>query len=177
MIKMGKTYAEKSKLITNAVKTVFRGKVWRGRNKKYTANERDFWTFHPGMDSHIARYTVGQRAIYTSLKEGTTIREIMSNNTKLRTSEEVRQVYRISRPKYIEIDSVLDLTDPKVLKQLDILNSDDLIRDIIKNTGAYDLTQVTGHIARKRGFKGIIVPSAPDRANKGINFISFKEFE
>ena len=70
---------------------------------------------------------------------------------------------------------MLDLTNPKILKQLDV-NKDDIAKLIVDDTNAYDITQVIGHIAKKKGFKGIIVLSAPDRANKGINFISFKEF-
>ena len=51
-----------------------------------------------------------------------------------------------------------------------------LNRELLGNPNAYDLTQVIGYIAKKRGFKGIVAPSAPDRTSKGINFISFKEF-
>ena len=46
---------------------------------------------------------------------------------------------------------------------------------IDEQADAYNLTQVIGHIARNKNFKGIIAPSS---ANKpyGKNFISFKEF-
>ena len=173
LLKMGKTYAEKSSLITQVKKIVFKGRVWRGVNKKYIADEKDFWTFHPGMDSHIARYTVGERALYTSLKEATAIKEIMSR-TELNTLEQIRQTHLIDQSKHIEIDKVLDLTDLKIRKQLDILDVDDIIDTIMKNPNAYDTTQVIGHIARtKRGVNGILAPSA----HGGKNFISFKELE
>ena len=173
LLKMGETYAEKSSLITQVKKIVFKGRVWRGRNKKYITDEKDFWTFHPGMDSHIARYTVGERALYTSLKEKTVMKEIMSH-TDFPNPEQLRQVYRISQPKYVEIEKVLDLTNLNIRKQLDILDVDD-ITDAIKETpSAYDITQVIGHIARtKRGVNGILAPSA----HGGKNFISFKEFK
>lgn len=93
--------------------------------------------------------------------------------TELNTPDQVRQAYLIDQSKYVEIDKVLDLTNPKVLKQLDISDADDIVDLIQGNPNAYDTTQVIGHIARSRGFKGIIAPSA----HGGKNFISFKELE
>ena len=71
-----------------------------------------------------------------------------------------------------KIDKVLDLTNPNVLKQLDV-STESITKNIAKQTDAYDITQVIGHIAKAKGFKGIIAPSA----HEGKNFISFKELE
>ena len=177
LIKMGTTYAQKYYAFARRTpERVFRDSVWRGGSKKYILTKKQLFKFHKGMDSHVGRYTVGEKALYTSLKEETAIKEIMSK-TELSTPDQVRQAYLIGQSKHIEIDKVLDLTNPNVLKQLDILDVNDIIKDIKKHTNAYDTTQVIGHIARSKRFKGIIAPSAPDKANKGINFISFKELE
>ena len=173
LIEMGRLYSQKYKLFNGITKSVFTGRVWRGANKKYITNSEDLFKFHKGMDSRISRYNIGQKALYTSLKEETAIKELMEK-TDL-TLNQLKNTYIIGQSKNININQVLDLTDPKVIKQLDI-STDKLIKNIQKNTNAYDLTQVIGHIARSKNFKGIITHSAPDISNAGKNFISFKEF-
>ncbi len=124
------------------------------------------------MKSHIGRYSVGDHALYTSLTKGTSRAEFLVRFGKNDLPGN-KTFYKLIDP--AETGKVLDLTNPKILKQLDV-NKDDIAKLIVDDTNAYDITQVIGHIAKKKGFKGIIVLSAPDRANKGINFISFKEF-
>ena len=173
LLKIGKIYAQKHNAFEVTLpEKVFKNQVWRGGNKKYVLTKKQLFKFHEGMDSHVARYTVGEKTLYTSLKEKTAIKEIMGR-TGLNTPNQVRKAYLIGQSNYVEINKVLDLTNPKVLKQLDISNSDDIKKIIVDDLNAYDITQVIGHIARNRRFKGIIAPSA----HGGKNFISFQELK
>lgn len=64
---------------------------------------------------------------------------------------------------------MLDLSDPKVLKELG-LDPRDLTE--LKGANQYELTQAIGDAARENGFDGIIAPSAAKEG--GINIITFE---
>ena len=150
---------------------IFEGKVWRGVRKQYVKNPEDIFKFHKRMDTYIARYTIARRSLYTSLKEETTIKEL-AQQADVPLSE-VRKLFVIAS-REIKIDNVLDLNNPQVLKQLNI-SEEAITKGIKENPQAYELTQIIGHSAKKRGFKGVLAPTAAEVEAGGKNLILFSE--
>ena len=149
---------------------IFEGKVWRGARTEYMKNPNNVFQFHKGMDSRIARYTIAERAVYTSLKEETTIKELIKQNPRMNT-QTIREIFTISS-KELKTDNILDLNNLQILKKLNI--SKKAITEIVDNNPqAYELSQIIGHIAKKRGFKGIFAPAAVKGGGK--NLILFSE--
>jgi len=69
-----------------------------------------------------------------------------------------------------KLDNMLDLTDPKVRKQLGVKKADLLTTDYRKNVGSATTHQM-GEYALKNGYNGLVVPSA--RNPGGNNIVIF----
>ena len=171
LIAAGKIYARIFRSMKEVTGQVFEGQVWRGARTEYMKNPNNVFQFHKGMDSRIARYTIAERAVYTSLKEETTIKEL-AQQADVPLSE-VRKLFVIAS-KGVKTDNILDLNNPQVLKQLNI-SEEAIIQAVKQNPQAYELSQIIGHSAKKRGFKGIVAPSAPEGQTIGKNLILFSE--
>ena len=173
LVRMGKSYAKTSLAFDGVPRGSFKGQIWRGGDKRFI-EEANLFKFHRGMDSSIARYTVGRRAIYSSLKEETTIKELMEQ-TGLETPAALRKTHHIKQSKEIDLDSVLDLNNSGVREYLRV-SKKSITTQLEKgvNPRAYEQTQIIGDIAKKRGFKAILAPSAVEGGEK--NLISFVEF-
>ena len=82
--------------------------------------------------------------------------------------------YKTAQRKYkykdVEINNMLDLTNPDVRNQLGI-SLDELT---VTGQGSYKLTNEIGTLANESGFDGIIAPSA--RNPSGANVIVFGGF-
>ena len=109
----------------------------------------------------------GERAMYTSLTRKTAIKEIREKyiqSGKQLTNQQIKYWYHIGS-KNIELDQVLDLTDANTLKNLSKnLDSPLTQKTIAKKEKtykeAYKFTHIIGHIAKRKGIRGIKAPSA-----------------
>ena len=169
LIAAGKIYARIFRSMKEVTGQIFEGQVWRGARTEYMKNPNNVFQFHKGMDSRIARYTIAERAVYTSLKEETTIKEL-AQQADVPLSE-VRKLFVIAS-KGVKTDNILDLNNPQVLKQLNI-SEEAITKGIKGNPKAYELSQIIGHSAQKKGFKGILTPAAVEGGGK--NLILFSE--
>ena len=139
----------------------------------YYHTEKSAYMFHDGMKSSYARYTLGENGLYTSTTKQTAELEYVSRFTEKGEIIPPHQTF----PKLVdssEISPVLDLTNPNIAGVFRILNVKTITKGI-DDTDAYDLTQMIGHIARRKGFTGIVAPSAKDKV-RGINLVIFREW-
>ena len=181
LVETGKVYSHFFKDIDKVKPEVVRETVWRavrktGSNRKgqvFANNPEDLFKSLPGARYTNRRYSLpGEEAVYTSLSRRTAIKEVKAGTKSLKlTNQQVENLFHIGS-KDIEIDKVLDLTKSDTQK-LFKLTKDDVATKITKDLKAYKSTQIIGHIAKRKGFKGIKAPSAPD--DSGVNFISFQE--
>ena len=165
---------------------VYKGKVWRGVRKtrpgQYT-NSPDT-IFDIGSNTRYIgsqRYSIPEeKAIYTSLSRKTAVAEIKArpNNLKVLTDAQVEKSFYIGS-KDIELNKVLDLTDPKTRGLFKVggkaLTKDDIATRTSNIVNNYETPQIIGHIAKRKGFKGIKAPSAPDKG--GVNIVIFEDLK
>jgi len=65
----------------------------------------------------------------------------------------------------VKLDNVLDLTDPKILRKLNIPSKQ------IKDLNSYFYTSIIGHIAKRKGYSGILAPSAQPGGHTNLHLL------
>ncbi len=193
LVRVGDTYALVYKNMDEVQPVLVQDEVWRGVRKSgyssrsgriFSNQQEDLFKFRPNASYLSRRYSIpGEEAIYTSLSRKTAIREITAGfKGKRITNQQVEDLFHIGS-KNIELDKVLDLTDPNVLKQLSKNSDSPLTKKAIATEltnvtpNAYEATHILGHIAKRKGFKAIKAPSAPTLTEGGENIISFMELK
>jgi RHS repeat-associated protein len=115
------------------------------------------WTTHPGNIGANHRYTrPGVGGVYGANSSKTALAEIAHYKPA---------PGRVITSKQVQLNNVLDLTDPKVRRQLGVTK-----RDLVKSKD-YSKTQAIGDWAVANGYDGILAPSA--RNKTGSNLIGF----
>ncbi len=118
------------------------------------------WEVHSGNVASDHRYSrVGKGGVYTSTNPKAVHAEL--DHYGRPTNQ------RNIMDRDVDLDGLLDLTDPSVRKRLG-LTLEDIAGD------DYKTTQLLGDLAR-RGYKGIMAPSA--RSSDGVNIIVFEGFK
>ncbi len=141
------------------LKSSVTGKKWEGKAYRYENPDRvdTSWDAHAGNVNANHRYSKkGEGAVYAGVTAETAKAEISNYGTL---------EGKILISKDIKLNKVLDLTNKKVLKSLN-LTKEDITSD------SYDITQRLGTYARENGYDGILAPSARDK--KGSNIIIIK---
>ena len=182
LVRMGRVYSAYYKGIDEVSPVVYKGKVWRGVRKtrpgQYT-NSPDT-IFDIGSNTRYIgsqRYSIPEeKAIYTSLSRKTAVAEIAKKNNL--TPQEVEKLFYMGS-KDIELNKVLDLTNLKIRSLFKvggkILTENDIAKKSISGKNTYQKTQIIGHIAKRKGFKGIKTPSVPDKS--GVNVVIFEDLK
>ena len=182
LVRMGRVYSAYYKGIDEVSLVVYKGKVWRGVRKtrpgQYTNSPDTIFDIRPNT-RYIGsqRYSMPEeKAIYTSLSRKTAIAELKAGNkTKALTNKQVEESFYMGS-KDIELNKVLDLTDPKTRGLFKVggkaLTEDDIATRTNNIVNNYETSQIIGHIAKRKGFKGIKAPSAPD--DGGVNIVIFE---
>lgn len=133
----------------------FKGEVFRYNDPKYM---KSAWDIHPGNIKSSHRYSrSGEGALYTSLDPSTAFKEVGEDITYWLTSKKRK------------FEGICDLTDPKIRKKLGVTYDD------IASPDYYSVTHKIGDLLRKKGYKGILVPSAQRRG--GINLVLFNKLK
>lgn len=137
---------------------VFEGTVYRVVLKKRQNNilSTEGNRFFPGR-YHLINET---GILYTSLNEGTAIREVKRHMPVEGWDEEL-----VSGTVHLKLNKVLDLTDGSVLKKLGLTEED-------LRTPDWSLTQAISFSAKRAGLEALIVPSA---TGEGKNLIVFED--
>ncbi len=138
------------------LKSSVNSKKWEGKVYRYEAADRanNSWEVNDYNKNSNHRYSKkGEGAVYAGVTAETAKAEISHYGT---------MDGKVLISKEIKLNKVLDLTNNKILKSLN-LTKEDITSD------SYDITQRLGTWARDNGYDGIIAPSARDK--KGTNVI------
>ena len=111
----------------------------------------------------------GRKGLFTSFDRDTALREYLRNQKGRNASHYIIQSRKIN------LDKVLDLTDPKVLKKLGVTRKE-ITQDLDEVADAYLIPNIIREAAQEQGFKGIKFPSAVKTANGqsiGDNLVIF----
>ncbi|MDE1465697.1 DUF637 domain-containing protein [Spartinivicinus poritis] len=136
-----------------------KGKEFNGTVYRYEYPNRvsTTWTQHKGNIDSEHRYTdAGSGGVYAGTTQNTAKKEIEHYNALQG---------RVAVKKEVSLKNVLDLTDPKVRKKLNITLSD-------ISGDSYQKTHQIGKWAKEKGYDGILAPSARDP--KGSNIVILK---
>ncbi len=187
LVRTGKVYAEFFENMDEVQPAVVEGTVWRALRKRgaregqlFSNNPENLFKPVPGAKYTNRRYSLpGEEALYTSLSRKTALKEVKVKPKGLNlTDQRVEELYHIGS-KDIEVDQVLDLTNKNTRELFKVgkntLTEKDIATEVTRNKTEYEIPQIIGHIAKRRGFKGIKAPSAPDKG--GQNLILFKELK
>ena len=188
LVKTGKIYSEFFENIDEVQPISVKEVAWRalkksGANKEgqlFSNQPEDLFKQVPGAKYTSRRYSIpGEEATYTSLSRKTAIKEVKAGTKGIQlTDRQVEEWYHIGS-KEIEVDKVLDLTKSDTQELFKVgkntLTEDDIATKIDDVADAYELPQILGHIAKRRGFKAIQAPSAP--AKGGKNLVLFQELK
>ena len=118
------------------------------------------WKAHEWNIAANHRYTKpGQGGVYGGSSEETALAEINHYGVDLST--------RVIVNKNVELNNVLDLTNPQVRQQIGV-KLEDITGD------SYKITHDVGDWAVSKGYDGILAPSARDV--NGLNLISFEGY-
>lgn len=135
--------------------TTFNGTIHR---YEYPDRVSTTWTTHEGNIASNHRYSgKGRGAVYGGTSQQTAYKEISHYPGSVEG--------RIPVSRNVELDNVLDLTDPAVRQRLRV-SLNDITGD------SYQRTQPIGDWARGLGYNGILAPSA--RNKDGSNLIIFE---
>ncbi len=176
LVDLGNTYSVLYKNIDSAKLVKLNQNLWRAVGRRgytptgmpYRNMQEDLFRFKYSTKHVNNRYSMpGERAMYTSLTRKTAIKEIREKyiqSGKQLTNQQIKYWYHIGS-KNIELDQVLDLTDANTLKNLSKnLDSPLTQKTIAKKEKtykeAYKFTHIIGHIAKRKGIRGIKAPSA-----------------
>ena len=125
------------------------------------------WVAGPWNVNASHRYSEpGLGAVYGGTTKKTAVAEVKHYDDKFGYDTEDRKY----KYKDVELDDVLDLTDPKVRDAMGV-SLDDLTAT---GPGQYNVTHEIGRLAEDAGFKAILAPSA--RNTSGANVIVFGGF-
>lgn len=128
----------------------FDGKVHRLEDPARVSTTFDA---HPGNVAANHRYSgPGKGAVYGGTSPQTALAEINHYGAA---------AGRVPVSKDVKLNNVLDLTDPKVRRELNI-GIDDISGD------SYTTTHAIGDMARANGYDGILAPSARDPGGKNL---------
>lgn len=142
------------------VKQMPKGVPFKGTLHRFEAPERIKTTWQAGKWNKNAdhRYSKkGEAAIYGARSKKTAQKEVEHYRGTIKGRAHAKKSFKLK--------NALDLTNPKVRKQLNLT-----MKQIAKD--GYTDTQAIGSWARKNGYDGIIAPSARDK--NGINIVIFK---
>ena len=187
LVKLGRLYTQYAKAIDidRLGSVQVNRRVWRflgkegvdSSGKTFKNTPEGIFKDHPGMLGSNRRYSSsGDWGMYTSLNRNTALREAKAQhfgktNVEL-TNNQVEELYHIGS-REIELDQVLDLTNTDTLRKIsDELTEKSIKENINEVPNAYESTQMIGHLAKRKGYKGIQVPSAVDN---GVNVIIFNK--
>ncbi len=152
----GEIFSSVGRLIRVGKNLKFKGTVYRYEKPKYIETT---WTQHPGNIGANHRYTKeGVGGVYAGTTPETALAEI-THYGPLGNRELVS--------KTVELNKVMDLTDPLVRKKLGVSLDD------ITHGKDYTIPQSITDIAKKEGYDGILAPSA--RNKEGSNLIILNE--
>ena len=188
LLRTGKTYSEFFENIDEVKPILLKETVWRALRKVGSNREGEVFFNNPenlfkplsGSKHTSRRYSLpGEEGLYTSLSRKTAIKEVKASTKGIKlTDKQVEELYHIGS-KDIEVDKVLDLTDVDTRKLFKVgkntLTENDIATKIDDAIDAYELPQIIGHIAKRKGFKGIRAPSAPDKGKQ--NLVLLKELK
>ena len=187
LVRLGRLYTQYAKAIDidRLGSVQVNRRVWRflkkegvdSSGKTFKNTPEGIFKDHPGMLRSNRRYSAsGDWGMYTSLNRNTAIEEAREQyfrkmNVKL-TNNQVEELYHFGS-REVELDQVLDLTNTDTLRKIsNKLTKGVITKGIKKSPNPYELTQMIGHIAKRKGYKGIRVPSAVDN---GVNVIIFNK--
>jgi len=132
-----------------------KGKSYEGVVHRYEYPERidTTWDQHKGNIASDHRYTgSGEGGVYAGTTRQTALKEIDYYG-------DLEGRVPVSRE--VKLNNVLDLTDPKIRKQLRV-NLEDIAGD------SYSKTSQIGRWAKEKGYDGILAPSARDKGGSNI---------
>jgi len=141
-----------------------KGKTFEGTVHRYEKPNRvnTTWDQHSNNINANHRYTEqGEGGVYAGTTQNTALEEVTAYG---------EGIGRVPVKKDVKLNNVLDLTDPKVRKQMGVS-----LEDITRTEGPlkYQNTQKIGKWAKENGYDGILAPSA--RHNGGANIVILKK--
>ena len=137
-----------------------KGKTFEGTVHRYENPDRIDGTWKQNEYNVDAdhRYTgEGQGGVYAGTTQETALKEVTQGNRPLRN--------KIPIQKKVRLNNVLDLTDPKVRKQIGVTKKDITSTDLKTK---YIKTHKIGEWAKKHGYDGILAPSARNLGGSNI---------
>ena len=191
LARLGRLYTQYEKVISierlGSVRV--KEKVWRllikegvddSSGQVFKNSPEGIFKDHPGIIGSNRRFSAsGDWGMYSSINRKTAIKETREyyfrrTNIEL-TDDQVMELHHIGS-KEIELNKVLDLTNDKTLRDISenasLLTTENITKQLSKRTpDSYELTQMVGHIAKRKGYKGIKALSAADEGR--VNIIIF----